>query len=124
MRRRQGTAIPLLILLLAAGATQAEHHPYNDRAARDDRYYDQQPTAADCDIIAKRASRDAGGLGDGRVARGGARGAIVGGILGGRKGAKRGAALGAIAGGARRAAARNNSYERVFDDCMRGRSRY
>lgn len=84
------------------------------------RYYDR-PSATECDIIARRASRDAAGFGDGRMARGTVRGAVVGGLLGGERGAKRGAALGAIAAGARRARARSNTYDFIFDDCMRGR---
>jgi len=84
----------------------------------------RQPSATDCDIIAERAAKDAGGMGDGRIARGAARGAVVGGVLGRSKGAKRGAALGAIAGGARRAQARSDAYDRAFDDCMRGITPY
>ncbi len=84
----------------------------------------RQPSATDCDIIAERAAKNAGGMGDGRIARGAARGAIVGGVLGRSKGAKRGAALGAIAGGARRARARSDAYDRAFDDCMRGTTPY
>jgi len=100
----------MLVFLLAAPVAGAQE--------------DRKPSAADCDIIAERAAKDAGGMGDGRIARGAARGAIVGGVLGNSKGAKRGAALGAIAGGARRARARSDAYDRAFDDCMRGITPY
>lgn len=109
MKRIMTLAAPLAFLLAATVADAQET---------------QQPSAADCDIIAERASRNAAGMGDGRIARGAARGAIVGGVLGRSDGAKRGAALGAIAGGARRARARNDAYDRAFDDCMHGITPY
>lgn len=105
----------LALMVIAAPVTVFGDDEERDRAP---------PSATDCDIIAERASRDAGGMGDGRIARGAVRGAVIGGALGRSKGAKRGAALGAIAGGARRSRARNDTYDRVFDDCMRGYTRY
>jgi outer membrane lipoprotein SlyB len=77
---------------------------------------------ADCAARADRAARDSSGAFGGAVV-GGAGGAAFGAIVSDKssKGAKRGAALGAIAGGATGAYRKDQTYKRVFDDCMAGR---
>ena len=74
---------------------------------------------SDCAAEADRASRDQGTMAGG-AGRGALRGAAIGGIVDGGDGARRGAAIGAIAGGARRGAQKNNTYNQVYDNCMRG----
>ena len=83
----------------------------------------QKMSPADCAAVADRAARDQRSV-MGGAARSATRGAIFGAIVGdsGRS-AGRGAALGAFVGGTRSAVARNDVYERVYDDCMRGRYR-
>lgn len=83
----------------------------------------QKMSPADCAAVADRAARDQRSV-MGGAARSATKGAIFGAIVGdsGRS-AGRGAALGAIVGGTRSAAARNDIYERAYDDCMRGRYR-
>ena len=75
-------------------------------------------SAADCAAEADRASRDPnaplGGAG-----RGALRGAALGGIIDGGDGAARGAAIGAIVGTARNSAHKSNTYNQVYDSCMR-----
>lgn len=81
---------------------------------------------ADCAAMADRAARDHGTV-MGGAARSGTKGAIFGAIVGGDdrgRAAGRGAALGALIGGTRGAAQKNQTYQRVYDDCMRGRYRY
>ena len=77
-------------------------------------------SAADCAAEADRVSRDQqaplGGAG-----RGALRGAAFGGIIDGGDGAARGAAIGAIVGTARNSAQKNNTYNQVYDSCMRRR---
>ena len=73
---------------------------------------------ADCAAEADRASRDQGST-MGGAARGAVRGGAFGAIVGGDAG--RGAAVGAVVGGARTANQKNNTYRRVYDDCMRRR---
>lgn len=72
-----------------------------------------------CRDQAERASRDQGTV-IGGAARGAAKGALFGAIVGGHKSSKRGAGFGAVAGGVRRGANKNDTYNRVYDDCMRG----
>jgi hypothetical protein len=107
------TAVLLLAGVICSNSVMAQGHG------------DRGPSPADCDAMARRAARDSGGMGDGRIARGAVRGAVVGGILGGsKKSRRRGAALGMLAGGARRSRAKNQAYDRVYDDCMSGRGGY
>lgn len=77
---------------------------------------------ADCAARADRAARDSTGVTGGAV-RGAAGGALFGAIVSSdsSKGAGRGAALGAVVGGARGAHKKDETYKRVYDDCMRGR---
>jgi len=77
---------------------------------------------ADCAARADRAARDSSGALGGAV-RGGAGGALFGAIVSDKssKGAKRGAALGAVVGGAHGAHSKDQTYKRVYDDCMAGR---
>jgi len=76
---------------------------------------------ADCAAMADRAVRDESTV-LGGAARSATRGAILGAIVGdSSKSARRGAALGAVVGGTRGAVKKNETYERVYDDCMRGR---
>jgi hypothetical protein len=77
---------------------------------------------ADCAARADRAAKESSSALGGAVA-GGAGGAAFGAIVSdkSRKGAKRGAALGAIAGGATAAHRREETYRRVYDNCMAGR---
>lgn len=82
----------------------------------------EEVSPADCAALADRASRDQRTV-LGGAARSATKGAIFGAIVGdSSKGAKRGAAIGAVVGGARSAGKKNETYERAFDDCMRGRS--
>jgi len=76
---------------------------------------------ADCAAIADREARDERTV-LGGAARSATRGAVFGAIVGDSgKSARRGAALGAVVGGTRSAVRKNEIYERVYDDCMRGR---
>jgi len=75
---------------------------------------------ADCAAMADREARDERTV-LGGAARSATRGAVFGAIVGNRESARRGAALGAVVGGTRSAVRRNEIYERVYDDCMRGR---
>jgi len=77
------------------------------------------PSAAECSARAERAAMDSAGVVGGAV-RGGVGGAAVGAIVGGGKGARTGAAAGAIVGSVAGGAHRNETYRRVYDDCMRG----
>lgn len=79
-------------------------------------------SASDCAARADRASRDSSGALGGAV-RGGAGGALFGAIVSDNsgKGARRGAALGAVVGGASGAYSKDQTYKRVYDDCMAGR---
>lgn len=77
---------------------------------------------ADCAARADRAARDSSGALGGAV-KGGAGGALFGAIVSDKssKGAKRGATLGAVVGGASGAHSKEQTYKRVYDDCMAGR---
>ena len=79
-------------------------------------------SAADCAARADRAARSSGGVLTG-AAVGAAGGAAIGAIVrrDSRKGARRGAGIGAVAGGATAAHRNNQTYKRVYDDCMAGR---
>jgi hypothetical protein len=80
----------------------------------------QRMSPADCAAEADRAARDERSV-LGGAARGGTKGAVFGAIVGdSRKSAKRGAALGAIVGGARASGRKNDVYQSVYDNCMRG----
>lgn len=79
-----------------------------------------RPSPADCAAEADRAARDNGTV-MGGATHGAVKGAVFGAIVGGGESARRGAAVGAVAGGVHRGAERNDVYERVYDDCMRGR---
>jgi uncharacterized protein YcfJ len=72
---------------------------------------------ADCAARAERAARG-GSTVVGGAAVGAAGGALFGAVVGGRKGARRGAVAGAVVGGASRAVVKNDTYRRVYDDCM------
>jgi hypothetical protein len=74
---------------------------------------------ADCAAQADRASRDQGTM-LGGAGRGAIRGAAFGAIVGGSNSAGRGAAVGAIVGTARNGAQKNETYNQVYDSCMRG----
>jgi len=73
---------------------------------------------ADCAAQADRASRDQGTM-LGGAGRGAVRGGVFGAIVGGSDSAGRGAALGAIVGTARTGAQKNETYNQVYDSCMR-----
>lgn len=76
---------------------------------------------SDCAAIADRQSRGQGST-MGGVGRGAAGGAIFGAIVGdSSKSAGRGALLGGIIGGARKSSQKENTYQQVYDDCMRRR---
>mgnify|MGYP001815522959 FL=1 len=77
-------------------------------------------SAADCAARADRAARNSTSV-LGGAATGAAGGAVVGAIAGKSKYVKRGAAIGAVAGGATQAYRKNDRYNQVYDDCMRGR---
>lgn len=78
-------------------------------------------SASDCAAQADRASRDHTTV-VGGAARGALGGAAMGAIVGGnRRGAGRGAAMGAVVGGAVQAGRKSNTYQSVYDQCMRGR---
>ena len=75
---------------------------------------------SDCAAQADRASRDQGTM-LGGAGRGAVRGAAFGAIVGGDSdSAGRGAALGALVGTARKGAQKNETYNQVYDSCMRG----
>ena len=74
-------------------------------------------TPADCAAEADRASREGGTMARG-AAGGALRGAAFGAIVGGDAGT--GAAVGAVVGTARKGAHKNNTYNQVYDSCMRG----
>ena len=76
-------------------------------------------SAADCAAQADRASRDQGTM-LGGAGRGAVRGAAFGAIVGDSDSARRGAALGAVVGTARKGAQKNDTYNQVYDSCMRG----
>ena len=80
-------------------------------------------SASDCAAQAERAARGSTTV-IGGAAVGATGGAAIGAIVGNRKSARRGAAIGAVAGGATQAARKNSRYNQVYDDCMRGYSRY
>lgn len=82
----------------------------------------QGRSPADCAAVADRAARDQRSV-MGGAARSATKGAVFGAIVGNGKSARRGAALGAVVGGTRSAARRNETYEIVYDECMRGRYR-
>ena len=74
---------------------------------------------ADCAAEADRASRNHTSV-VGGAARGAAGGAVLGAVVGGnRRGAGRGAAVGAVVGGAVQANRKHNTYQSVYDECMR-----
>ena len=76
---------------------------------------------ADCAAEADRASRNHTSVVGGAV-RGAAGGAVIGAVVGGNsRGAGRGAAIGAVVGGARQGYRKNNTYQSVYDSCMRYR---
>jgi hypothetical protein len=75
-------------------------------------------SAADCAAEADRVSRDQGTM-LGGAGRGAVRGAAFGAIVGGGNSAGRGAAVGAIVGTARTGAQKNETYNQVYDSCMR-----
>ncbi|MCB1859309.1 MAG: glycine zipper family protein [Gammaproteobacteria bacterium] len=79
-------------------------------------------SAADCAARADRAARDSSGV-LGGAAAGGVGGALFGAIVSDKssKGARRGAALGAVVGGAKGAYNKDQTYKRVYDNCMAGR---
>ena len=79
-----------------------------------------RPSESDCSARADRAARDSTGVAGGAV-RGTVGGAAFGAIVGGGKGARRGAVTGAVVGGAVGGVNRNETYKRVYDECMRGR---
>lgn len=82
----------------------------------------QKISPADCAAMADRAARDHGTV-MGGAARSATKGAIFGAIVGGDdrgRTAGRGAALGAVVGGTRGAVRKNQTYEWVYDECMRG----
>jgi len=74
---------------------------------------------ADCAARAERAARNTGGV-IGGAAAGAAGGAAIGAIVSdnSRKGARKGARIGAAVGGTTGAVRRNDTYRRVYDDCM------
>jgi len=72
---------------------------------------------ADCAARADRAARG-GSTVVGSAAVGAGGGALFGAIVGGRRSAARGAAAGALVGGAASAISKNDTYRRVYDDCM------
>jgi len=71
-------------------------------------------SAADCRAYAERAKNERSTMGG--AARGAAGGALFGAIAGN---AGMGAGIGALIGGISRSAKRQDTYNRVFDDCMR-----
>jgi hypothetical protein len=79
-------------------------------------------SASDCAARADRAARNTVGA-VGGAASGAAGGAAIGAIVqsDSRKGAKKGARIGAAVGATSGAVNRNNTYKRVYDDCMAGR---
>jgi len=82
----------------------------------------QSQSEADCAARADRAARDSTSIAGGAV-KGAAGGALFGAIVSDKtsKGAKRGAALGAVVGGASASYNQNETYKRVYDECMAGR---
>ena len=79
---------------------------------------------ADCAARADRAARDSGRVVGGAVV-GAVSGAAIGSIVDNksRRGARRGAAIGTVVGGTAGAHRNNQTYKRVYDDCMAGRYR-
>ena len=79
-------------------------------------------SASDCAYRAERAARNTYGVVGGAMG-GAAGGAAIGAIVSknSRKGARKGAAIGAVVGGTSGAVRKNDTYRRVYDDCMRGR---
>src|SRR5688572_3581272 len=75
-------------------------------------------SAADCAAEADRASREGGTMMRG-AAGGALRGAAFGAIVGGSDSAGRGAAVGAVVGTARKGHQKNETYNQVYDSCMR-----
>ena len=75
---------------------------------------------SECAARADRTSRDSKGAVGGAVV-GGAGGAVFGAIVSGNtsKGVNRGAAVGAVVGGVAGAHKKNETYKRVYDECMR-----
>ena len=76
-------------------------------------------SASDCAARADRAARGSGSV-VGGAAVGAAGGAAIGAIVrrDSRKGARRGAGVGAVVGGTVSAVNKNQTYKRVYDDCM------
>lgn len=81
-------------------------------------------SASDCAARAERAARNTYGV-VGGAATGAAGGAAIGAIVSRDpyKGARKGAGIGAVVGGTTGAIRRNDTYRRVYDDCMAGRYR-
>ena len=77
-------------------------------------------SASECSARAERVARG-GPTVVGSSARGAAGGALFGAVVGGKKSARKGAAAGAVVGGASSAIRNNETYKRVYDDCMYGR---
>lgn len=76
---------------------------------------------ADCAARADRASRAGPGV-VGSAAAGALGGAAFGAIVGdSSKATRRGAALGGVVGGVQKGHRNNQTYKRVYDDCMAGR---
>ena len=76
-------------------------------------------TPADCAAEADRASREGKTMARG-AAGGAVRGAAFGAIVGDSDSARRGAAVGAVVGTARTGNQKNQTYNAVYDACMRG----
>lgn len=76
---------------------------------------------ADCAARAERAAADSKGAVGGALV-GGAGGALFGAIVSDKssRGAARGAAVGAVVGGVAGAHKKNETYKRVYDECMKG----
>jgi uncharacterized membrane protein len=78
---------------------------------------------ADCAARADRAARDSGRVVGGAVV-GAASGAAIGAIVSNKsRSVRRGAAIGTVVGGTAGAHRNNQTYKRVYDDCMAGRYR-
>ena len=76
-------------------------------------------TPADCAAEADRASREGNTMMRG-AAGGAVRGGAFGAIVGDSDSARRGAAVGAVVGTARTGHQKNQTYNAVYDACMRG----
>jgi len=76
-------------------------------------------SASDCAAQADRAARSSGSV-VGGAAVGAAGGAAIGAVVrrDSRRGARRGAGVGAVVGGTTSAVRKNQTYKRVYDDCM------